>query len=308
MKTETTLLPDVLVAERSRATDYLELTRPRIAVMVLFTVGLGALLAAPTAPDLAVLFHVVLGTGLVAAAASVLNQFLERGTDARMRRTENRPLPAGRVHPAEALALGVLLGAGGILYLLVSLRQPWTPLIASGTLVSYVALYTPAKRRTTLNTLLGAVPGALPPVIGWSAMTGGSVGALGWVLFLVMFLWQVPHFLAIAWIHREDYARAGLRMLPCLDPRGTATGRQMVLYCLTLLPVGLLPATMGAAGLFYVFGTLALGIHFLGTALEFLGRPDNATARRVLVASLIYLPLFFGLLFLDPWVRNAFLR
>jgi len=289
---------DALPVPRSRAADYAELTKPRIAIMVLFTVAAGYWLGSDGAPDLALLLHTVLATGLVAAGASALNQLIERQTDARMRRTEGRPLPAGRLQPAEVLAFGAALTAAGLAYLAAAVQQPLAVAVAAFTFASYVFVYTPLKRKTTLNTLVGAVPGALPPVIGWAA-AGGGLSAEAWTLFLVIFVWQVPHFLAIAWIHREDYARAGLKMLPGADPDGALTGRQMVTYCLTLLPVSLLPALLGQAGLLYAASAVALGVFFLAFAARFVHSPSNATARGVLRASLLYLPVLLALLLVD---------
>jgi heme o synthase len=273
----------------ARADDYLQLVRLRLTALVLVTVAAGGLLA-PGPVDWVRLVHAVIGTALVAAGASCLNQWLERHTDARMPRTANRPLPAGRLLPEEVLALGGGLALGGFLYLLLALPQPTAALLAALALVSYLALYTPLKRRTTLNTLVGAVPGALPPVIGWCAVRGRvDSGALA--LFLIVFLWQVPHFLAIAWVYRDQYARAGLRVLPVEDPRGTRTARQMVLYTLALVPVSLLPAFLGMAGPAAAAAALALGGFFVYNALRFAADRTDARARRVLRASLIYLPV-----------------
>jgi len=289
---------------RTRAADYLELTKPRIAVAVLFTVAVGYLSAAGGSPDLAALLHTLCGTALVAGGASALNQLLERHSDALMRRTENRPLPAGRLHPFEVLVFGMILGAAGLLYLAVSLHHPWAALVAGITFVSYVFLYTPLKRLTPLNTLVGAVPGALPPVIGWAAARGSApVEATSLyevlTLFLIVFLWQVPHFLVIAWIYRDDYARAGLCMLPVNDPDGALTGRYMITYCLALIPVSLVPALLGVTGLVYLVGALALGLGFLACAVHFTRTHSTKNARRVLRASLIYLPALLTLLLLN---------
>jgi protoheme IX farnesyltransferase len=286
-----------LVMARWRFVDFVALTKPRIAVLVLFTVAAGACLAHRGQASLAVVLHAVLGTGLVAAAASVLNQYLERHSDALMFRTENRPLPAGRLSAAEALAFGLLLAGTGLLYLALTV-PPLTTLLAAFTLVSYVALYTPLKRFTTLNTLVGAVPGAMPPVIGWSAVTG-TVDFEASILFLVVFLWQVPHFLAIAWIYREDYARGGHRMLPVVDAEGSLTGRQMVVYCLALVPVSLLPLLSGRVGVMYAIAACVLGFAFTAETLGFVRDRSNRAARRVLHASLIYLPALLALWLLE---------
>lgn len=285
---------------RPRWLDFVELTKPRIAVLVLFTVAVGALLARRGTVNWEQLLHTLLGTGLVAAGASALNQLLERHTDGLMRRTENRPLPAGRLQPLEVLAFGVILSVVGLTYLAVGLRHPLAAAIAGFTLISYVFLYTPLKRRTTLNTLVGAIPGALPPVIGWTAATG-RLDREAIILFLIVFLWQVPHFLAIAWIYRDDYARAKLRMMPVIDLGGAMTARQMVVYCLALVPVSLMPVLFEQAGIVYGVGALLLGIYFVRAACRFAGSRTPAQARRVLHASLIYLPALLALLLIETY-------
>jgi protoheme IX farnesyltransferase len=312
MKTGTSLLAEVPALRDAkpwtlsfaRVADFVELTKPRIAGLVLFTVAAGALLAPTGSLRIGVLFHALFGAGLVAAGASALNQLLERHSDALMRRTENRPLPSGRLLPGEVFCFGMALGLGGLLYLAVTVRQPLTVLIAALTFVSYVFLYTPLKKKTTLNTLIGAVPGALPPVIGWTALTG-TLGADGLTLFLILFVWQVPHFLAIAWIYRDDYARAGLWMLPVIDNQGAVTSRQMLLYCLTLLPVSMLPVLWRQAGLFYAVGALGLGLLFLRAVLGFCTDRSIGQARKVLHASLIYLPVLLVILLLESWLGPA---
>jgi protoheme IX farnesyltransferase len=279
----------------ARLDDYLQLVRPRIALLVLITVGAGGLLASRGMPNLAAIAHAVIGTALVASGASCMNQWLEWKDDARMRRTEDRPLPAGRLVPAEALLFGILLSIGGLAYLSALVRQPLTVGLAGLALASYVGVYTPLKRRTTLNTLVGAVPGALPPVIGWTAVTGRlDAGAVA--LFSIVFVWQVPHFLAIAWMYRDDYARAGMKMLSVHDARGELTGREMVRYCLALILVGLLPAALGLAGPLSAVATFVLGVLFLWSCVSFARRPGVAEARRVLRTSLIYLPVLLLLL------------
>jgi protoheme IX farnesyltransferase len=282
----------------TRLADYLQLTRPRLSAMALLTVAAGAVLASGGAPDWRVVAQALVGAALVAAGASAVNQWLERGVDARMRRTQARPLPAGRLRPGEVLAFGIASAAVGVVYLAVTLVNPLAAAVAALTFLTYVFVYTPLKRRTPLNTLVGAVPGALPPVIGWAAVRG-SVGAEAAALFAVLFLWQVPHFLAIAWIHREDYGRAGLRMLPSVDPDGSATGRQMIGYCLALAAASLLPVVIGGAGPVYLAGALLLGIGFLACAVGFSLRRSTARARAVLRASLVYLPALLTLLLLD---------
>ena len=289
----------------SRIADYVTLTKPRVAILVLFTVAAGGILANPASPDLTALMHTLLGTALVAGAASALNQLFERQSDALMRRTENRPLPAGRLQPLEVLLFGLGLGLAGLVYLAVTLRQPLCVLVAAFTFVSYVFVYTPLKRRTTLNTLVGAVPGALPPVIGWTAMGGQLNPEIGW-LFALLFLWQVPHFLAIAWIYRDDYARAGMRMLPVVDRSGSMTARQMLCYSLALLPVSLTPVLWNQAGVFFAAGAVILGLAFALSAFGFMRQASNATARRVLHVSLLYLPMLLALLLLESVAGPAF--
>lgn len=290
----------------SRAAAYVALTKPRIAVLVLFTVAAGAIFAGGRATDPVVLLNAVLGTALVASGASALNQWIERDSDARMRRTADRPLPSGRLLPLEVLLFGSALAAAGLLYLTLTLGSPAAALVAAVTFASYVGIYTPLKARTPLNTLVGAVPGALPPVIGWAAVRG-TVDREAIVLFLILFLWQVPHFLAIAWMYRDEYARAGLRMLPSVDPEGWQTSRHMITWCLALIPASFGLGLAGTAGPLYFAGALALGLVFLVPALAFGRNRSHARARRVLRASLVYLPGLFALLLLDavlPWLTR----
>jgi protoheme IX farnesyltransferase len=281
-----------------RLADYVELTKPRVAVLVLFTVAAGVLLGAGPALAPLVLFHAVLGTALVAAGASALNQWLERDTDPRMRRTRKRPLPSGRLPAREALLFGLLLAGAGLAYLLLTLPEPWAALVALATLLGYVALYTPLKRRTVHNTLVGAIPGALPPVIGWCAVCGAPTWE-AWPLFLVLFVWQVPHFLAIAWIYREEYARARLCMLPVTDRTGKKTAGVMLAFCLLLLVAGLTPVACGSASWLYLTGALVLGTGFLLTTVGFARHRGEREARLVLRASLVYLPALLALLLID---------
>jgi protoheme IX farnesyltransferase len=290
-----------LPVSRPRWLDLVELTKPRITLLVLFTVAIGAMLARPAVPDFVLLVNTLVGTALVAAGASALNQLLERDADARMRRTENRPLPAGRLQPWEVLAFGVGLSVLGLGWMALTGRHPLALAVAAFTHLSYVLVYTPLKRRTTLNTLIGAVPGALPPVIGCTAVTG-TLEPPVLVIFLVMFLWQVPHFLAIAWMYRDDYARAGMRMLPVVDPDGAMTARQMLLYCAALVPVSLVPVMQHDAGWVYGVGAAALGAMFLYSAAVFAVRPSRDRAGRVLRASLVYLPALLGLMLLEAFV------
>jgi protoheme IX farnesyltransferase len=279
----------------ARTADYLALIRPRMAVMVLVVTFMGGLLAAEAAVPWGTLAEAVLATGLVTAAASMLNQWYERSSDARMDRTANRPLPAGRLGDREVLLFGVALAVIGLGWLLLAVPHPLACGVTAFTFASYLGLYTPLKRVTTLNTLVGAVPGALPPVIGWAAVRGRlDSGAL--VVFLILFVWQVPHFLAIAWMYREDYARAGLKMLSVGDPKARRTAHQMLLYGLALVPVSLAPAQVGMGGPAYAFGAALLGCYFLWPIARFQGDRSTPAARRVLKASLVYLPGVYGLL------------
>jgi protoheme IX farnesyltransferase len=310
MKTAVPIAPPLLVEPRPVATAYagpsvgarlaayVELTKPRIAAMVLITVAVGYLMGARGGADPRTLTLTLLGTGLVAAGASAWNQYLERARDGRMRRTAGRPLPSGRLAPAEAAWFGTALTIAGSALLAIG-PHPLAAAVALVTFALYAFVYTPLKPRTTLNTAIGAVPGALPPVIGWAAATG-RLGVEAWALFLIVFLWQFPHFLAIAWIHRDDYARAGHRMLPGVDPAGSITGRQAAGYALALVPAGLLPAVVGLAGPVYFAGALGLGLFYLAAAGRFWSAVGDATARRLLRASFVYLPSVLLLLLLNP--------
>lgn len=286
---------------RGRVADYIELTKPRITLMVLLTLAVGAALATTGTLDWLRLAQTLLGTTLVASGASALNQLFERESDASMRRTESRPLPAGRLQPIEVLCFGLLLGIAGFAYLMVC-RQTLAAGLALATFLAYVFVYTPLKRLTSLNTLVGAIPGALPPVIGWASVRE-TIGPEIGIVFLIVFLWQVPHFLAIAWMYRQDYARAGLCMLPVMDTTGAMTSRQMISYCLALICVSLLPLVYGNAGGVYLMGALLLGCGFLVSAIYFALEPGLARARGMLRVSLIYLPCLLALLLMDAVPR-----
>ena len=279
---------------RATPADWLELAKPRITAMVVFTALVGYVTASSGAAWNLLLAAALAGTGLVAAGASVLNQVMERDTDALMLRTRTRPLPAGRIGPGEARAFGVLLTLSGLATLLW-LSGPLAAAVAGATWASYLFAYTPLKRRTPLATLVGAVPGALPPVIGWAAARG-RLDAGAFILFAILFLWQVPHFLAIAWLYRDDYARAGFPMLPVLDREGTFTSRQAVVHCLALLLVSLAPAVVGLAGPAYLAGAFLLGVALTLFALRLARARDLASARGLFLASVLYLPALSSLL------------
>lgn len=290
--------PEARAAALSRVADYLELTKPRIAVMALFTVAAGYLLGAGSVVGVGVLLNTLLGAGLVAAGGSALNQLMERRIDARMRRTANRPLPAGRLSPEQAAVFGAVLSGVGLAYLTATVL-PAATLAAAVTLVTYVLVYTPLKTVTAWNTVVGAVPGALPPVIGWCAARGTDGVAGAAVLFLILFVWQLPHFFAIAWMYREDYSRGGLRMLPGTDPTGGRTAAAMVLTAAALIPVGLLAVQAGVGGWLTAVGGTLLGVMFLRRAVGFARARTDRQARKVLRASLLYLPGVFALLLAD---------
>jgi protoheme IX farnesyltransferase len=281
---------------RASAADWLELTKPRITLLVVFTALVGFVTSAPAPRWSVLLLAALAGTGLVAAGASALNQVLERATDARMNRTRNRPIPAGRIRPAEATLVGALLTGAG-LALLAALCGPLAALVAFATWASYLFLYTPLKRRTHLATLVGAVPGALPPVIGWAAASGRlEPGAF--ILFAIVFLWQIPHFLAIAWLYRDDYERGGLQVLPVIDREGVLTGRQAVIHSVALLVVSLAPVAAGLGGTLYLAGAVVLGVALTLAALRFARARDLGAARFLFLASVLYLPALTSLLLL----------
>ena len=289
--------PSAVSSTRSALADYVELTKPRITLMVVLTTFVGYALAAQGAWRAPALIATLLGTGLVAAGAATLNMVLERQTDGLMRRTSGRPLPAGRLRTVEALGWGLALTWPG-LAVLAWFAGLLAAAVALVTWASYLFLYTPLKTRTSLSTIVGAFPGALPPVIGWAAVRGQiEPGAV--ILFAIMFLWQIPHFLAIAWIFREDYARGGLPMLPVLDPEGRLTGRQAVANSLALLIVSLTPTVAGLAGLWYLAGAVVLGAGFTTAAVAAAVTRTVPAARRLFLASLLYLPLLFAFLLAD---------
>jgi heme o synthase len=285
------------LAGRGVAADYLELAKPRITLMVVLTAMVGYVLGLRGPLSAPHLLATLAGTALVAAGASALNMLIERRTDALMLRTRARPLPAGRLRPAEALAWGLALTSVGLAALAWT-AGPLSALVALVTWSSYLFLYTPLKPRTSLSTVVGAFPGALPPVIGWAAARG-SLEPGAFVLFAILFLWQIPHFLAIAWIFREDYARGGLPMLPVLDPEGRITGRQAVANSLALLIVSLTPTAAGLAGTVYLVGAVFLGLAFSAVAVWAAAERTPRAARALFLASLVYLPGICALLLAD---------
>lgn len=281
-----------------RSADYLELTKPRIGAMVLVTVAVAAFVANWGPPRTWLLLNTLLGTALVAASASALNQWLERDTDARMPRTANRPLPAERLSAAQVLGFAVVTILAGSIYLALA-AGPRTAALGLLTWALYVWVYTPLKKRTPLNTTVGAVAGALPVLMGWSA-TGAPLDLRAWSLFLIVFLWQFPHFMAIAWIYRQQYAAAGLKMLSTVDASGFRAGAQAVVAALVLIPVSLVPCLSQPAGEVYFAWALLLGSIQLMCAAGFFVQLSERAARRLLLASLVYLPAMMGLLVLGP--------
>ena len=285
------------VAAFRRVVDFMSLTKPRVVLMILVTTAVAYHLGSVAPPEWVHVLHTLAGTALAAGGTLALNQFLERKSDALMRRTQDRPLPGGRLAPHEALAFGVLMVTIGLGYLALAVGPP----AATVTLVTaalYLGVYTPMKRWTPLCTIVGAIPGALPPVTGWVAARG-ELGPGAGVLFAILFCWQIPHTLAIARLYREDYARARIRVLPVVDPEGTSTERLIVVGSLALWLVALAPAPLGMTGRGYLVGALLLGAAFLTSSVAHAVHPSRGSARRVLLASVLYLPLLLALMALD---------
>ncbi|HUP46970.1 MAG TPA: heme o synthase [Thermoanaerobaculia bacterium] len=275
-----------LAAGRHPVRDYLELSKSRIVLMVLITAAAGYVIAA--APFSAVaLLHVLFGTALVAAGTNALNQYVERDLDGLMQRTSRRPLPAGRIAPAAALSFSAGIAVIGTVYLWVAVN-PLTALLGAFTLTSYIFVYTPLKRISTACTVVGAVPGAIPPLMGWAAATG-SLGAGGWIVFAILFFWQLPHFMAISWTHREDYGRAGFAMRSVRDGDGRSVAREAVLYSALLLAVSAAPSFLGMAGAAYLIGATAAGAALLLASIRFLRERNTVRARALFMTSNIYL-------------------
>jgi protoheme IX farnesyltransferase len=293
---------EAIVAAQARdrrrvVADLIALTKPRVVLMILVTTVVGYYVGLSGAPDYAKLVHLLVGTLLAAGGTLALNQYWERDVDARMERTRVRPLPEGRLAPLEALLFGTAVTVAGLGYL-GAFVSPMVLLMTAVTTAVYLFAYTPLKLRTPLCTIVGAVPGALPPVTGWVA-SREAFGIGAWVLFGILFLWQLPHTLAIARLYRDDYARAGVRLLPVVDAEGTSTERQIVTGCLALLAVSLLPTLIGLAGPVYFVGAFLLGMGFLMLGTRQALTPSPGSARRVLFASLLYLPILLALLAYD---------
>ncbi|HJZ79311.1 MAG TPA: heme o synthase [Pyrinomonadaceae bacterium] len=285
------------ITARARVAAYFELTKPRITFLIMLTSAAGFALASGGTINYALLAHALIGIGLLSSGIGTLNQFIERDLDGLMRRTADRPLPSGRLLPFEALWFGVVLTAMAEVYLALFVNT-LTALLGLTVIAGYLFVYTPLKTRTSLSTAIGAFPGAMPPLMGWTAARG-EIDIAAWVLFAILFLWQFPHFLAIAWMYREDYGRAGIRMLPVVEPDGRVTGQQIIAYALMLVPVSLLPSILGLAGKIYFGAALGLGLLFLATSIRAALSKSNQHARQLLLASVLYLPLLFGVMVLN---------
>jgi protoheme IX farnesyltransferase len=294
-------IPESVAAEPSRPALFLALTKPDVTFLVVMTTAAGYALGTEGPLDWLRMAHAVFGTTLIAAGTSALNHYMERDTDALMRRTASRPLPSGQLQPREALWFGVSLLVTGALYLALASNALAT-LLGILTSAAYLCVYTPLKRKTTLATFVGAFPGAVPPLIGWAAARG-TITVDAWILFAVLFLWQFPHFDAISWVYREDYRRAGIQMLPVVDPEGRRTFREILLTAALLVPVSLLPAVTGLVGAHYFFGALVLGIMLVEVCLWTAAAKSNIRAKWLMHATVLHLPLLLGLLIYDKFSR-----
>lgn len=287
-------------AHRSRVLDLVTLTKPELTLLSVVSALGGAYLASPP-PGLSALLHTFLGTFLVGGGAGALNQYAERNFDALMRRTENRPVPSGRVHQRIALMFGLALSVAGVVELAI-FTTPLAAFLSVLTLVSYLLLYTPLKRVTPFATVIGGIPGALPPLIGWAAVSGElTMGA--WSLFFILFFWQMPHFLALGWMYRRDYARAEYKILTVVDPTGEVAARQILVYSIALIPAAAMPTMVGTLGILYFVGALILSGGFLYLGIGLYRERSTGAARRLFFGSLLYLSLLIGLMIVDTIAR-----
>ncbi len=278
--------------------DYIELTKPRITWLIVMSTAIGYYFGHTGAWAIWPVLHTLLGTAFIASGTAALNQWYERDTDRHMRRTQMRPLPAGRLKPNRALWFAILLAAAGALELGFGVN--WlTAALGMATLAAYLLIYTPLKQKTWWSTTVGAFPGAMPPLIGFAG-AAGKLTAEAWVLGAILFLWQFPHFYAIAWMYREDYSRAGIQMLPVVEPDGESTARQILLYSFLLIPISLLPKWMGMTGTIYMIGAIGMGMWFLYSGIQVSLDRTKAKARKVLLTSVVYLPVLYALMVLDP--------
>ena len=297
MKATAEIISETTKSEKGLLAVYADLVKARLTLLVLLTTLVGFYMGWRGPMDYALLLHTMFGTALVAGGAAALNQLLEREHDAKMRRTASRPLPSGRLQPVTVMLFGGVCAVAGLAHLAL-LVNPLTSVLGAVTLVSYLFIYTPLKRVTWLNTAVGAVPGALPPLMGWAAARGDLSGG-GWALFALLAFWQMPHFFAIAWIYKEEYAKAGFQMLPRVDPDGSRTAQQSVSHTLGLLPISLCPFLFHLAGPVYLVGAILLGGAYLWFAIQFARRLDVPCAKKLFVASILYLPLVLIVLVLD---------
>ena len=280
--------------------DYIALTKPRITWLILMSTGVGYFFGAQKTLSgwhFLTLLNTVIGTGLIASGTAALNQWMEREADAKMRRTQARPLPSGRLDAGNALLFAIAISAAGFAELWFG-ANPLSAVIGLVTLLCYLFVYTPLKQRSPHSTTVGSIPGAMPPLIGFAAASG-TLTWEAWALFAILLLWQFPHFYAIAWMYKDDYARAGIRMLPVVEPDGRSTARRILLYSLALIPISLIPKFLAMAGNLYLYGALALGLALLYYGLRVRADRTRQQARRVLLASVVYLPLLFSLMLFD---------
>jgi heme o synthase len=286
----------ISVRRSNTITDYAVLMKPELTLLSVVTAVSSAYLALSGSLHYSLLVHTFIGTTLVGGAAGTLNQYFERQYDALMKRTENRPLPSGRIRSKDAFIFGIILSVAGVFYLALCTNWAAT-LLAVVTLVSYLAVYTPLKRKTPFATVAGGIPGALPPLIGW-AVVQGSVSMEAWSLFFILFFWQMPHFLSLAWMCRNDYTKAGYKLLIVFDPSGVTTGRQILVYSFALIPASLMPLVVGLTGKLYFVGALMLSFGFLAFAMYLYFIRTNYAARKLFYASLLFLPALFFLMML----------
>ena len=286
-----------VIGLRDRVAAFIELTKPRIAIMLVLTSAAGFYLGTTGAFDFALFVNSMIAITLLAFGVATLNQYWERDLDRLMTRTSTRPLPTSKVTPTEALVFGILQCAVAEIYLLL-LVNALTAFLGLVVIVGYVLVYTPLKTRTSISTAIGAIPGALPPLMGWTA-AANDITLAAWALFAMQFLWQFPHFLAIAWMYREEYAKAGILMLPVVEPSGRLTARQIVLFTIMLVPVSLAPFFFGISGPIFLAGAVILGVLFLAASIQAARAKTNEMAKRLLLASVIYLPLLFILMVAD---------
>ncbi|MBL8177506.1 MAG: protoheme IX farnesyltransferase [Bryobacterales bacterium] len=279
--------------------DYIALTKPRVTWLILMSTAIGYWFGTTSGIEWLVLLHAIIGTGLLASGTFTLNQWYEREADSRMHRTKQRPLPTGRITPRAAIVFGLILSVVGFVELYFG-ANPLTAWLGLFTEASYLLLYTPLKQRSWHSTTVGAIPGAMPPLIGFAAAANALTWE-AWALYAILFLWQFPHFYAIAWMYREDYQRAGIRMLPVVEPDGASTARQILIASVVLIPVSLLPAYLSMAGLWYCIGAVAMGLFFLHAGFRVARERTILRARGVLLASVVYLPVLYGLMLIDRY-------